>query len=889
HPSSTDRTWTSIYDAGGLLTQDKQPGGITITNTYDALARLITQTTGALTKTIGYDVTSRPTTFSHPAGTQTLVYDDRSLTVGAAGPAGNMIATYSGDSRMLTRNDPAGNHTFGYDTRGRMTTAADPLTARTLNYTFNDSSQITRVDYGTPGGSTPYREYGYDTIGRLTTDTSKTGGGTTKQSSTYSYDADSNVTQQVLSMPGAGNTAEGTYDYSYDRAGRLTRFNRTSGSTMTTDYRWDAAGNRAAVVTNAVVQSWTYDQRNRITTGPEGTYTWDPRGTLDKIMNGATTVNDATFDNFGRMTAMTVSGSTINYTYDALDRMATRNVGTNQTFAYNGASIDPSLAAGIKYSRSPSERLLGVQNGATTRLAGINRHGDLQFLLDTSGNATDTSVYDPFGKPIQTTGTTGANVGFQGDFTDPTSADVWMGARWYAPSTATFRSRDTIRGELSTPISLNRYTYAAGNPISFMDPDGHYYDVICFDVCVEYWVDDPVYYEPVPYYDPCAWGGCWDYYEPPPPPAYDPCAYDMWSCADFSYTPPPPEPVYDPCAIDPWACYVAVDVAPPPPPPPPPVYDPCAYDMWSCADFSYTPPPEPATAVATDTWVEDMSRTTDEDIDVAWWITEIGFNPGYDAAAEQAYREQQEMLNAATIDAFGYSMYDADEVADAAWEQFERQQAVENAYLGTLPATGETAMFSAAAEERFNACKYGTDCGDWLNGEVTVGAAPDWSFFKKAADVASYAPVVGDFVDAGRAAINLAQGDWEDAFIYSLGVVPIPGVTGTSARLGREGIEEVTEGAAQRELPKSLFRFGVDPESADDLARQAAAAQAEGLPHGVSTFSRSSRPDAVKANAPDVDAVFPVIKTRGPYHYTVELPDPVTDDVAEIFNQLFGR
>ncbi len=48
-----------------------------------------------------------------------------------------------------------------------------------------------------------------------------------------------------------------------------------------------------------------------------------------------------------------------------------------------------------------------------------------------------------------------------------------MGARWYEASSASFLSRDTVFGELSTPISLNRYTYAWANPNSFWDPDGH--------------------------------------------------------------------------------------------------------------------------------------------------------------------------------------------------------------------------------------------------------------------------------------------------------------------------------------------------------------------------------------------------------------------------------
>lgn len=87
-----------------------------------------------------------------------------------------------------------------------------------------------------------------------------------------------------------------------------------------------------------------------------------------------------------------------------------------------------------------------------------------------------------------------------------------------------------------------------------------------------------------------------------------------------------------------------------------------------------------------------------------------------------------------------------------------------------------------------------------------------------------------------------------------------------------------------------LFRFGRERESAEQLASQAAAAAKNNFPHGVSVFSRSTREDAVSAPRAAVEDYFPVHKTgKGPYHYTVELPNPVTPEVADLFNSLFGR
>ena len=129
------------------------------------------------------------------------------------------------------------------------------------------------------------------------------------------------------------------------------------------------------------------------------------------------------------------------------------------------------------YSRTPTGRLLGIKDGsATATIAGLNQHGDLRWTFNaagvgTVGNTAAKRLMNPFGVAFDTSGST-ANIGFQADYTDPTTNDVWMGARWYNPNSATFRIRDTYPGELRSPITLNRYTYAHGNPLKYFDPDG---------------------------------------------------------------------------------------------------------------------------------------------------------------------------------------------------------------------------------------------------------------------------------------------------------------------------------------------------------------------------------------------------------------------------------
>ena len=91
---------------------------------------------------------------------------------------------------------------------------------------------------------------------------------------------------------------------------------------------------------------------------------------------------------------------------------------------------------------------------------------------------------------------------------------------------------------------------------------------------------------------------------------------------------------------------------------------------------------------------------------------------------------------------------------------------------------------------------------------------------------------------------------------------------------------------------EQLKRFGTDTESADKLAARAAAALTVLGVHGVSVTARlTTAPGGVAARA-DVEAVFVVHDTptrRDLLHRTVEFPQPVTPEVAEQFNPLFGR
>jgi RHS repeat-associated protein len=178
-----------------------------------------------------------------------------------------------------------------------------------------------------------------------------------------------------------------------------------------------------------------------------------------------------TVDAAGRTAQSVVAGQApVNYQYDGLDRVLNRN---GAAFTYTGTAMDPTSDGTTTFSRGPDGTPLWLTKAGATVAAGMDRHGDLAFTLNANLTVGSTSVYDPFGVPTVKTGP-GPAIGFQADWTEPSTGNVWMGARWYTPGNASFTTRDTYAGNPATPVSLNRYTYGSNNPIRYSDPTGHW-------------------------------------------------------------------------------------------------------------------------------------------------------------------------------------------------------------------------------------------------------------------------------------------------------------------------------------------------------------------------------------------------------------------------------
>ncbi|MFB4271643.1 RHS repeat-associated core domain-containing protein [Nonomuraea sp. GTA35] len=463
HPDAADRTWTHVYDAAGNQTATVQPGGVRLDRTFDKLGRLTKESGaggGATTaeSTYGYDLAGRRTT----AGDLTVDYNDRGLPLKISrGTTQETAYSYDGTGNPTQRIDAAGTATFTYDAANRLKTITDPVTSRTLTYDYDSASRLKTITATTGTASTQIIDY--DNMDRVTGQTLKNGSGTQLAKTAYGWDKDDNLTTKTAT----GTAGAGINSYAYDHAGRLTSWTSPSGAV--TAYEWDASGNR----TKAGSATFSYDERNRLTSGDDTNYTYTPRGALATSTKGGATTN-YTFDAFDRLIA---DGDSL-YTYDALDRLISRTRGTaKQTFAYSGlgnelaAIADGADIVQARYARDLTGGLLGLKEGTAAAAALTDLHGDLVATYTTTLQSS--AAYDPFGTITTQTGTK-AGLGYQGEYTDPDTGRINMHARWYQPGTGTFISRDSMTLEPMPSVQANRYTYANASPLTGTDPTGHY-------------------------------------------------------------------------------------------------------------------------------------------------------------------------------------------------------------------------------------------------------------------------------------------------------------------------------------------------------------------------------------------------------------------------------
>jgi RHS repeat-associated protein len=329
--------------------------------------------------------------------------------------------------------------------------------------------------------------YEYNTLNRLTSMRGSKGTGTL---ASYGYTL--GATGNRLSVVEAnGRKVNYTYDDLYRLKSETISDDPATANNGSVNYDYDAVGNRLSrTSTIAAVPSTTsgYDANDRLasdtydangsTTGSGGNvYRYDFENKIIALNPG--TANQVTFvyDGDGNRVSKTVgtgaSAVTTKFLVDTNSPTGSAQVVDEIVSTGTGSgSVQRTYVHG--HSLISQTQLLGSPTPSwTSSFYGMDGHGSVRFLTNSTGTITDSYDYDAFGNLIRSPGTTPNNYLYAGEQFDPHVGFYYLRARYMNASTGRFWTMDSYSGTSHDPISLHKYLYANGNAPNLIDPSGN--------------------------------------------------------------------------------------------------------------------------------------------------------------------------------------------------------------------------------------------------------------------------------------------------------------------------------------------------------------------------------------------------------------------------------
>ncbi|MGH3115806.1 MAG: RHS repeat-associated core domain-containing protein, partial [Gaiellales bacterium] len=468
------RETTFTYDACGRLAARADPRGVTVTFSYDPAGRLIgIQAPDLAPVRYGWDPAGRLVAMTDETGTTTWELD------GGGRP---LIERRPGDVSLVHLYDGLGR-------RHRLELRRCEATLGTWEYRFDADGRVVSVVDPT-GGETLL---GYDGVGRLvstrhpngtvwTSDIDLAGqpacvavtgsGGEVLAEWRNTFDDDGNLVCCDYLVGEISGGVE-TTTFAYDDLGRLLAAERPGGSAR---YAWDAASNRTAATEADTSVAHAYDAADQVTAGGSDGWRYDAAGNLVERpgAEAATLVYDAV----GRVAEAGVDGRTASFSYDGLGRRVIRRDGeTAVTRVYDSATVVAELSGNGSVVLETAAGLLVLHRTTATGIRYLHPDANTNVALVSNevGSVVARWQYAPFGSRTGE-GEVGASgpLGFGGALgvREEVGGLLDMRARFYDPTLGRFTSPDPWPAYLPEPITLNRYQYALGDPISQVDPYG---------------------------------------------------------------------------------------------------------------------------------------------------------------------------------------------------------------------------------------------------------------------------------------------------------------------------------------------------------------------------------------------------------------------------------
>ncbi|MFE9653200.1 DNRLRE domain-containing protein [Micromonospora sp. NPDC006431] len=440
-----------------------------------------------------------------------------------ATPKNTTALTYDDNGNPLTSTHDLTWSKIEYDARdmvAKVTNADSPTAGNQQISSFTYTARGQLLKQTKPNGNTVDFEYYLD--GATKHQLEKTSGGATVAEHTLEYQANGHPSRDVLKLMNADNSSDyidNTYTFTYDPQDRISRLDKTGDSTSTEAYVYDANGNTVSQTIENVTSTSKYD-RNRLhsttTAGVTSTYNYDPLGRLDTVSVGGERAQKYYYDGFDR-TAKTVAGVGANaksttYVYDPFDRTVSRTAaGKTTLFTYLGMDnqvLREEVAgkAEKSYQYAPwGQQLTQIKHkddGGREYSQFIYRpRGDVIGITKENGNTRATYGYTAYGKDDESQFTGVDKPGAAPEGEEPYNAFRFNASRWdagsgtydmgfrnYDPGLNRFLTRDTYGGAMADmglamdPFTGNRYAFAGGNPISFIELDGHLFGMSWSDI-----------------------------------------------------------------------------------------------------------------------------------------------------------------------------------------------------------------------------------------------------------------------------------------------------------------------------------------------------------------------------------------------------------------------
>ena len=403
--------------------------------------------------------------------------------------------TYSydavGNRRSLDAPD-SGRFSYVYDAADQLSSVLNPFSElTTFSYDIAGRRTVQRYSNGTRASII------YDTANNVTQFHNRTSTGTAITTNDYKYD---NVGNRTGMLEASGDRLTWTYD----NGDQLKSERRSGASGYANTFTYDGVGNRTLKNAGATRTTFSYDVADQLVysqaVAGRTSYVYDNAGNqqIERPPSGSRTTT--VWDNENRPTLYRLPDTTlVTMSYNGNNRRVTKQTATETVkFVWDPAAdaylaeFNSSNVLQATYSQEPVQfgRAISQRRSTTSSWYHTDALGSTQALSNSSQVTSDTYLYDAWGNPITSTGTT-INpfrwVGNVGYYFDSDTGLYYIRARTYQPIIARWTSADPLfymlakTGALGVltrdPIGFGfwdifLYAYVQNEPYSSIDPSG---------------------------------------------------------------------------------------------------------------------------------------------------------------------------------------------------------------------------------------------------------------------------------------------------------------------------------------------------------------------------------------------------------------------------------